>query len=189
MFESMAWLNEPPAWSVEGSRLQVVTGDRTDFWRTTVYGFIRDEGHFLFSSTSGDFTASVTIDGQYEELYDQCGLMVRADGRSWLKAGVEYIDGASFLSAVVTREFSDWSIATPFQSDGDLRLRVTRSGEALRAQYSIADTAWRMLRLAHLDMPETVVVGVMCCSPLRSGFHAEFRDLTVAPSITPSLHE
>jgi uncharacterized protein len=185
MFGNMAWLNEPPEWSVEGSRLQVVTGDRTDFWRSTFYGFIRDDGHFMYMSASGDFSASVSIGARYEELYDQCGLMARVDERSWMKMGVEYTDGTECLSAVVTRGFSDWSIAPTPAYDGELRLRVTRHGEALRAEYSKGDSGWRMLRLAHLGMPETVMVGVMCCSPQRSGFHAEFRDFILGPPAPP----
>lgn len=188
MFENMVWLNEPPEWSVEGHRLQVTTGDRTDFWRTTFYDFVRDNGHFYSTSVSGDFTVSVTIDGEYEELYDQCGLMVRVDDRSWLKAGVEYTDGLEYLSVVVTRDFSDWSIAAQPVPEGDLRLRVTRHASALRVEYSKGDNGWHMLRLAHLDMPEAVAVGVMCCSPQRSGFRAEFEDFTLGPPISHTLH-
>ena len=38
----MEWLNEPPEWSEADGTLTVATGDRTDFWRKTHYGFIRD---------------------------------------------------------------------------------------------------------------------------------------------------
>ena len=41
----MEWLNEPPEWSEADGTLTVATGDRTDFWRKTHYGFIRDDGH------------------------------------------------------------------------------------------------------------------------------------------------
>ncbi len=189
MFEQMTWLNEPPEWSAEGRVLQVTTGDRTDFWRSTFYGFIRDDGHLMYQPTPGDFTASVTLTARYEELYDQCGLMVRVDDRHWLKTGVEYTDGAEHMSTVVTRDFSDWSITAPPVEQGDLRLRVTRHGEALRSEYSKGDGGWHLLRLAYLDMPETVAVGVMCCSPQRAGLHVGFRDFTIGPPISRSLHD
>lgn len=189
MFENMAWLNEPPKWSVEGSRLDVVTGNHTDFWRGTFYGFVRDDGHFLYTFATGDFTASVAIDAHYEVLYDQCGMMVRAHERAWLKTGVEYTDGEQYLSTVVTRGFSDWSIASPTSSEGPLELRVTRHGDALRAQYSRDGGEWCMLRLAYLDMPQTVAVGVMCCSPERSGFRASFSDFVLGPPIPRALHD
>src|SRR5829696_7795278 len=44
------WLNEPPAWEVRGETLIATAGPRTDFWRTTHYGFVRDNGHLWFRS-------------------------------------------------------------------------------------------------------------------------------------------
>jgi len=39
--KSMDWYNEPPMWTVHGSTITVKSGPKTDFWRTTHYGFIR----------------------------------------------------------------------------------------------------------------------------------------------------
>ena len=96
------WLNEPPAWEVRGETLLVTAGPRTDFWRTTHYGFVRDTGHCWFRPWDGDFVATVTVRGAYRERYDQAGLMVRLDDRVWLKCGVEFVDGRQYASAVVT---------------------------------------------------------------------------------------
>ena len=60
---------------------------KTDFWRETHYGFIRDDGHFRDVAAEGDFTADVAFRGDYRELYDQAGLMLRLDERNWIKAG------------------------------------------------------------------------------------------------------
>ena len=43
------WLNEPKTWSSNGETLEFLTDARTDFWRNTHYGFVRDNGHFLAS--------------------------------------------------------------------------------------------------------------------------------------------
>ncbi len=75
----MEWLNEPPEWRAEEGRLSVTTGLRTDFWRRTHYGFIRDNGHFYYQAIDRDFTAKVRIGGEYQALYDQAGLMIRID--------------------------------------------------------------------------------------------------------------
>ena len=42
----MRWLNEPSVWSGDASDLTVAVEPETDFWRTTHYGFVRDNGHF-----------------------------------------------------------------------------------------------------------------------------------------------
>jgi regulation of enolase protein 1 (concanavalin A-like superfamily) len=41
-----------------------------------------------------------------------------------------------------------------------------------------------LLRLGHLDLPATVDVGVMCCSPERAGLAATFRDFRIGPPIS-----
>ena len=187
-FVAMSWLNDPPQWSVDGDVLRVVTGSNTDFWRNTFYGFTRDSGHFLHTEVSGDFTAEVTISGEFEALYDQSGLMVRVDAANWLKTGVEFTDGAMHLSTVVTRGFSDWSMAPVTASDGRLSLRVTRHDTALRVQYRDDAGGWPLLRLGYLPMTETVQVGVMCCSPERAGFAATFTDFGVGVPIGRDLH-
>ena len=75
----MEWLNEPPAWEIRGDALVVTAGPKTDFWRTTHYGFVRDNGHCRFRRWEGDFVAEVEVTGDYRDQYDQAGLMVRLD--------------------------------------------------------------------------------------------------------------
>jgi hypothetical protein len=187
MFGDMTWLNEPPQWSVDGPVLTATTGDRTDFWRETFYGFVRD-GHFLHREVTGDFTAEVTILGEFDTLYDQCGLMLRVDGQTWVKTGIEFTDGVTHVSAVVTRGHSDWSVVALPDYDGRLTLRLTRHGDAVRIQFHTGDGNWRMLRLAYLPMPANCRVGVMCCSPERAGFVARFTDFGVGEPISRELH-
>lgn len=87
--------------------ISITSGQRTDFWRKTHYGFIRDDGHFYYEQVKGDFIVEVKVSGQYEELYDQAGLMVRLDEANWLKCGIEFVEGVQQVSAVVTRDYSD----------------------------------------------------------------------------------
>ncbi|MCO6362257.1 DUF1349 domain-containing protein [Paracoccus sp. 08] len=42
----LKWLNPPENVTKDGDVLRVTTGDKTDFWRGTFYGFYRDNGHF-----------------------------------------------------------------------------------------------------------------------------------------------
>jgi regulation of enolase protein 1 (concanavalin A-like superfamily) len=44
----MRWLDEPAQRSSSNDRIIVNTSPKTDFWRVTHYGFIRDNGHFYF---------------------------------------------------------------------------------------------------------------------------------------------
>ena len=189
MFKDMIWLNEPPQWNIKNNSLLVKTGNKTDFWRKTFYGFIRDDGHFLHKSIEGDFTVQVTLVGDYKTLYDQAGLMVRVDEKNWVKTGIEFTDSEIHLSTVITRECSDWSVLTLSNYAGQLTLRLTRHGSAIRVQYLDENGTWRLMRLGYLDMPEKCQVGVMCCSPEREGFEVEFKDFAISDPISPKLHE
>jgi uncharacterized protein len=180
----MDWLNEPPEWREEDGDLTIVTGDRTDFWRRTHYGFVRDDGHARLAPAVGDFSATVAFRGDYEALYDQAGLMLRFDAENWIKAGVEFVAGRRMLSVVVTRGFSDWSTMPAPVETAWLLLRLTRIGSAVHVHWAAEGLPFRMLRLAYF--PEgPAAVGPMACSPQRAGFRAAFRDFHLGPPEAP----
>ena len=186
----MNWFNEPPHWRMDSGILHVTTGEKTDFWRETHYGFIRDNGHFCFESADGDFTAEVLVAGDYQELYDQGGLMLRLDGRNWIKTGVEFVGGKRLLSCVVTRDVSDWSIVPAFEAPEQLRLRLTRQGTAVRVEWAPTESAaFETLRLAYFPSPNPVQIGPMCCSPQRAGFEVRFEGFRVGPPLRRGLHD
>lgn len=189
LLEHYAWLNEPPRWTHSDSRLILSTGDRTDFWQETFYGFRRDNGHAFMRPVDGDFTIEASVIGDYAELYDHAGVMLRIDERTWIKTGIEFTDRMMHFSVVVTRDISDWSViplpnATPRDA---VRVRLTRHDNAVRVQYSFADGPWQLARLA--PFPSLAAqAGIMACSPERAGFEVEFRDVAVGPPISRQLH-
>ena len=189
MIQGGEWLNEPGHWSQDPGALTVVTDGQTDFWRGTHYGFVRHTGHALLAASGGGFTASLRVQADFQALYDQAGLMLRIDERNWIKTGIEYTDGLMHFSVVVTREVSDWSViplpeASPTSK---VRVRLTRHDDAVRVQYAIDGSPWRMARLAPFSAADASV-GVMACSPEREGFRARFRDIEVGPAIDRKLH-
>ena len=187
----MRWTNEPPVWEERDGALRVTTGLRTDYWSRTFYGFTHANGHFRHTDVTGDFSAEVEVTAAYEALYDQAGLMLRVDDANWLKTGIEFTDGAMHVSTVVTRNgWSDWSQQPVADAAREtIRLRLTRHAEALRVQYRLPDGPWRMIRLALLDMGESVEAGMMCCTPERAGLEVTFRGFRVGPPIARALHE
>ena len=192
MYDDLTWHSPPADWSVEGNRLIVVTGERTDFWSRTHYGFVRTNGHLLYREVAGDFTAEVTLHAAFDALYDQLGLMVRANDDAWLKAGLEFSDGRAQVSAVLPRDgWSDWStsVASDEEVRAGLRVRLTRHGDVVRVQRRDRNGTWHLVRLGYLALPPVAQVGVMCCSPERAGFRAVFSDLVIGPAIARDLHE
>ena len=174
----MQWLNEPAVWKQEKDTLYVTSDAGTDFWRLTHCGEIHDNGHFYYRSMTGDFTAEATLKGDYHDLYDQSGLMVRLDETCWLKCGIEYVDGVWHVSAVVTREWSDWSmILLPTTDPVSIRLR--RLGGCFEIYYAAGRNDYTMYRQAFLTEASTLMVGIMSASPTGKGFTAQFERFIV----------
>ncbi|WP_394298706.1 DUF1349 domain-containing protein [Streptomyces rimosus] len=187
------WLNPPPevlcaGGASDGGPMTVTAAEGSDFWRRTGYGFVRDTGHALLAPFPADSAVEVSFIAAFDELYDQAGAMVRVDARTWTKAGLEMSDGAPQLGAVVTREWSDWSLApVPAWAGREVTVRVSRSGDALTVRARREQEPWRMVRLAPLDPGARAYAGPFCCSPQRAGLQIRFTRFAAGPA-DASLH-
>lgn len=171
----MEWLNEPSKWTASDNGLLATSDAETDFWRRTHDDGIRDNGHFYFESVDGDFTVQVKQLAKYESQYDQAGLMVRADETTWLKCGVEFVDGRNYASAVVTRDWSDWSVS-PVKNSPSFYIRCKRVGATFGVEYSLDGVNYEMSRQAFLTDQASLQVGLMLAAPKGSGFEVRFED-------------
>lgn len=182
-FATMRWLHQPKQVTVTPTQLRVQVEGGTDFWRVTHYGFIRDNGHFFYQEQAGDFLAKVKIVGHYHELYDQAGLMIRLDEKNWIKTGIEYVKGVQNVSAVVTREVSDWSVVPRQDSPPAVWLTLLRKGDYVEIKYSFDNQEFKMLRLAYFPPTpgKQVQIGLMCAAPDGKGFPVEFEEFSITP--------
>jgi uncharacterized protein len=175
----MEWLNEPAQWQATADSLIMTADPQTDFWRKTHDGGERDTGHFYFQPITGDFVAQVRFSADYHGMYDHAGLMVRLDNALWLKCGIEYMEGVQHASAVVTRDYSDWSIVPLSSNPPELYLRLRRYGITFEVSYSLTGADYTMIRQAYLSAADTVNVGMMAAAPKGDGFEVRFADYEI----------
>ena len=175
----MIWFNEPQTWKQEDEKLLVRAAGGTDFWRKTHYDFIRDNGHFYYEWVSGSFSVETEFHADYASLYDQAGLMVRLDSAVWVKTGIEYVNDIHYVSAVVTREFSDWSVVPLYSYAGSLKLRLRRESGTVTVEYGGPQDSWILLRTAYLSEVPDLQVGRMVAAPDGPGFPATFTHYAV----------
>jgi len=137
--DNMQWFNQPKKWNFKNNKLSMFVTPKTDFWRITHYGFIVDDGPFFYQTLGGEFEAKVKKTGDYQARYDQMGLMLRIDEKTWIKTGVEFVNNKINISAVVTNEKSDWSIIELQNRPKSLWLKAVRKLDSVEIFYSFDD--------------------------------------------------
>lgn len=175
-WSSGTWWQQPVrAVEEPDGALSVEPGAGSDLWRHTSYGFVHDDAPALLAPFPVDSAVEVDFRLDWTEQFDQAGVLVRVDDRNWVKAGVEVSDGQPQVGAVVTREFSDWSVApVPDWTGREVTVRVSRAGNALTVRARVAGEPWRLVRLAPLAPDAEASAGPYCCSPSRGGLTVHF---------------
>lgn len=179
------WENAPKVFQEGASSLTETVPAGTDYWRVTHYGFVRDNGPFRYETHSGNFEAKVQIHGKYQELYHQAGLMIRKDKRNWIKTGIEFVNGHQNVSAVVTREYSDWSVLPRSDSPASIWMRLQRYNDTVQISYSLDGQKWSMVRLAYFPTQEPVQIGMVAAAPGKQPFEVTFEHFSIEPLHSP----
>ncbi len=169
------WTNQPAAVVEREGDLLVTAAESSDAWRVTSYGFIHDTEHALLASFPQDSAMEVEFTAAFSQQFDQAGIFVRISGEHWIKAGVEFADGAAQLGAVVTDRFSDWSLApVPEWNGGRVCMRVSRSGDALTIRAASGSNELQLVRVVPLAPDVVAAAGPFTCAPTRSGLTVPF---------------
>ena len=120
--DRLYWHNGAPlSWSIERENrsgtttLKISPNPTRDYWSRTFYTplLVKHDAQTYLADTRWDEEIAMTTAFTLQPVsqFDQAGIMVRVDDDCWVKAGVEYTDGVSRLSCVVTNEgYSDWYV-------------------------------------------------------------------------------
>ena len=182
----LAWYNPPQAWRAAQSWLQVEPGAKTDYWQQPQHGIHSDNGPFLFTEMTGNFILTTHVRMNPANQYDQAGLMVRLSPECWLKTSLEFEVGIpSKLGSVITHQgFSDWATQDFAGRHPELDFRIRREGDDYTVDCSQDGSNWSQIRFSHLAVSAAqgkpaVQCGLYACSPIASGFLAEFDFLKI----------
>lgn len=172
-----SWSRQPVHQHIDNDNhhLLVEAAENSDWWTTTAYGFVHDDGHALLVPWNHDVAAEVSflLKG-FNGNFDQAGLMVWVDSKHWIKLGVEVSDGHPQVGAVVTNDKSDWSISpVPEWVNREVTVRASRLRDAVVMRARVDGGDWRTVRVAPFSC-DSALIGPMFCAPTRSGFVVEF---------------
>ncbi|XP_041986005.1 regulation of enolase protein 1-like [Aricia agestis] len=182
------WLNEPKEWKLSNNVLTVKTNAKTDFWQDPFKKLFGSNGHFFRLQVKEDFRLQACVEAKYETLYDQAGVMIYSDDKHWIKAGIEYNDGHSMISSVVTNDISDWATGLYTGNPAKFWIKLSKVNDVVCIKYSMDKNKWYLLRLAPFSA-SAVYVGVMCCTPQREGLDVKFSELSMSKPAGDVLSE
>ena len=165
-------------------KLVMFCKEGSDLWRKTQYGFIRDSAHAYLGvelKIGRAIEVTFAVDS-FKGQFDQGGLLMRQDEKTWVKCGVELSDNVFQLSTVVTRlESSDWSTAAwPEEwekKQAKVVVRVSRGHDFLTIRVRLEShdkNKWRLMRLCPMEENAVLKAGPYACAPSRDGLFVEF---------------
>lgn len=165
-----SWTHPPVSAIESGGDLLVTAAEGSDAWRRTSYGFINDSEHALLAPLGREDAVEVDFTAAFREQFDQAGVFLRVSAEQWIKAGVEFADGSPQLGAVVTNEYSDWSLApVPTWIDRRVTVRASRTGDAVTVRARCDGEDFRLVRVIPLAPELEVHAGPFVCAPTRAG--------------------
>ncbi|HFG1822995.1 TPA: DUF1349 domain-containing protein [Vibrio cholerae] len=198
-FTAGKWISEPKVSEVTSEFVSITTEPKTDFWQRSYYGFRNENAPALLIDSKDNFTFTAKVSFAYQQLFDQCGLIVYIDNENWFKASIEY-ENQSFsrLGSVVTNlGYSDWA-TTDIPLPKEIWYRLSRRGPDFLIESSFDGLVFNQMRIFHLHqlgettiemgkcnppLPTQKVVsfGVYACSPSESSFTATFTEMSLDP--------
>jgi regulation of enolase protein 1 (concanavalin A-like superfamily) len=173
------WSRQPASIVEVDGVIKVESIEASDWWRTTAYGFIHDDGHALTIDIPNESAMEVSFILDFTEQFDQAGIFIRADEANWIKGGVEFCDGYPQVGAVVTQNKSDWSSSRISEWMGkEVTVRASRSGDAVTIRAGINGDL-QLVRVAPLDPGRSWSAGPMTCAPSRAGLITTFTSWSI----------
>lgn len=175
-----SWLNKPEFSEVTADYVEFTTRPDTDFWQGTHYGFRRNTGHAFLTRLWDDFSFGAQAEFVYENLFDQCGLLLYVDEKNWAKASLEFTEGITGqLGSVVTNNgWSDWASMPMDPIMNRLFYRISRREADFLFECSLDGDLYHQMRVFHMhgDLAQARV-GLYACSPQQSSFKVRFTDV------------
>ncbi|BEI99031.1 hypothetical protein CcaverHIS631_0400740 [Cutaneotrichosporon cavernicola] len=172
-----------------GASLKHISVGGTDWWRTTGRHSMDGPVHGFWHEVGGGIEVSVELTVDPKVQYDQATLLLYVSPTQWVKAGIEFDDGALWNGAVVCNPYSDWSKTKRRPADS---ARYTISYSDNLVQIYLGDDMIRQVKWfgptrnndadKGTEGQDKVFVGVMSCSPKAGGADITWRDFTLKQS-------
>jgi regulation of enolase protein 1 (concanavalin A-like superfamily) len=185
----LRWLGTPAAQDIEGGRLKIASGPRTDWFVDPAGTEPIVNAPALLGSPEGDFVLSARAEVDFKQTYDAGVLALWQDGTTWAKLCFEYSpQGHPMVVSVVTRGVSD-DCNSIVVAGTSVWLRIAHIGRAYAFHASIDGAFWQFVRYFALGEGAALSVGFEVQSPLGKGCTARFTDVRFSLTTLAELRD
>ncbi|HCU59162.1 MAG TPA: DUF1349 domain-containing protein [Alphaproteobacteria bacterium] len=177
------WLNEPENVNFADKEIRLVANANTDFWQALHHQIKKDNAHFFYKKTEGNFSFVVKWRFENTTPFKQCGIMARIDERNWFKASLLSKDENSpeIGTCLTVQGYSDWAGAMLSDMPNEIFYKLERRGDDFVCYYSLDGQTYIRLRQFYLRGVESEIkIGAYLASPQNESFEAVLDEIDFA---------
>lgn len=177
------WTREPASFIWNNDKVEITTKPHTDLWQRTYYHFRNDNAPvFQIETKEKFFSFVVKTEFDYNQRFDQCGIVMYLNSNNWLKASIEY-ENTHFqhLGSVVTNNgYSDWATTEVGADINEMWYRLSRREADFCIECSVDGIHFKQMRVCHMwEAVDEIQFGIYACSPENSTFTASFTNMDI----------
>jgi len=172
------WENTPLKFSVNGDRLVIVAGKKTDMFRDPNVTYNTDNAPKLLFKADDNFVLTAAIEHSFINKWDGGALVIKKDSLNWIKFCFEKdYTGARRVVSVVTKDISDDCNSVEIKAN-KVFYKVAKADNVITLYYSVTGTKWFLIRHLQFDTNKGFEVGFLAQSPTGDQCEVKFTNIT-----------
>jgi regulation of enolase protein 1 (concanavalin A-like superfamily) len=169
--------NSPIRVQLNGSRLLIEAGEKTDMFRDPNVTYNTDNAPKLLFVADSNFVLTAAIHHNFVSKWDGGAIVLKTDSLNWIKFCFEKdYTGRHRVVSVVTKGISD-DCNSAAVSGNTVFYKVARAGNVITLYYSLEGAHWFLIRHLVFDSPSLLKVGFLAQSPTGKNCTVTFSDI------------
>jgi len=168
------WENTPVSFSTANGQLMIEAGEKTDMFRDPNVTYNTDNAPKLLFQADSNFVLTVAIHHAFASKWDGGAIVLKADGRHWIKYCFEKdYTGAKRVVSVVTKDISD-DCNHAAATANTIYYKMAKAGNVITLYFSTGGKSWYLVRHLVFDAHGPLRLGFLAQSPTGKSCRATF---------------
>jgi hypothetical protein len=172
------WENSAKTFSIKGSDMVIVAGEKTDMFRDPNVTYNTDNAPKLLFEGDENFVLIASIEHAFASKWDGGALVVKQDSLHWIKFCFEKdYTGAKRIVSVVTNDISDDCNSAEMKSN-KVFYKVAKAGNVITLYCSENGVRWFLVRHLQFDARKGFKLGFLAQSPTGERCEVKFSNIS-----------